>query len=179
MPSQKKIEQVKNLTQKLKEANSIVLLDYQGLTHQQLSGLRKKLKEVGSTLSVTKNSLLKLALKSSHFPFPTSHFPLTGPTATLFITTDPISPLKTLSNFISDFGLPKIKIGVLDGEIAQKERILELANLPPREILSTEVIAALKAPNQRLTLALAWNLQKLNLIIKKISFIKAGKVEMN
>lgn len=67
MPSEKKIDQVKNLTERLKEAKSVVLVDYQGLTHPQLSELRKRLESGGGSLMVTKNTLLKLALKSSTY----------------------------------------------------------------------------------------------------------------
>lgn len=169
MPSKKKIEQVKDLTEKLKKAKSVVLVDYKGLTHQQLADLRAKLKEAGSSLMVTKNTLVKLALESSHFSLPSSHFPLAGPTATLCIKEDTLPTLKTLTQFTTEFGLPQIKIGILEGEIVDKEKIVKLATLPSKDILITQVVWGLKAPTQRLVLALNWNLQKLTIVLKRMS----------
>lgn len=169
MVAQKKIDQVKNLTEKLKEAKSVVFVNYQGLTHEQLALLRKKLKEVGGFLMVTKNTLLKLALKSSHHELPTTSHELSGPTATLFIPDDPIPPLKVLANFLNEFSLPEIKMGIFEGELVSKERALRLATLPPREVLAAQVVGGLKAPTQRLAFSLAWNLQKLTHILKSIS----------
>lgn len=168
MPAPKKVEKLKNLAQKLKEADSVVLLNYQGLTHKQLSDLRKKLKEVGSLLSVTKNTLLRLALKSSHLKLPAPSDALTGPTAALFIPADPIPPLKILKEFQDEFDLPKIKIGIFKGELFSKEKVLKLATLPKKDVLTSQLVLALKSPTQRLALSLAWNLQKLTRILKSI-----------
>lgn len=168
MASEKKIEQVKKLTEKLKEADSLVLVNYKGLTHQQLVDLRKRLKETGSSLMVTKNTLLERAIKASSFQLLTSSFQLTGPTATLFIYDDPIPSLRALAQFLNEFGLPEIKIGILEGEVTSEERVLRLATLPSKEVLTAQVVSSLKAPTQRLALSLAWDLQKLNLILKAL-----------
>jgi len=171
MPSEKKIEQVKNLTEELKKAKSVVLVNYQGLTHQQLADLRNKLKEVNGSLMITKNTLLRLAL-GNQAGLPREIIEgdfLRGPTAALFITSDPIPTLKALHRFSTEFDLPKIKIGILEGEIAEKEKILRLATLPSKEILIAQVVWGLKTPSQRLTFALNWNLQKLTLVLKRMS----------
>ena len=175
MPSNKNIEQVKTLTDKLEKAESVVLVDYKGLTHQQLAELRKKLSKSGGSLAVTKNTLLKLAFKSSSYKLePNTYNLLIGPTATLFIFDNLLPTLKVLSEFSADLGLPKIKIGILEGEIAEKEKILRLASLPSKEVLLSQVIGGLKAPTQRLTFALNWNLQKLMLVLKKMSEKKSN-----
>lgn len=168
MPSQKKIEQVKDLTERLKESKSVVLVDYRGLTHQQLRDLRKKLKETGTSLMVTKNTLLKLALKNADYGLLTRDYQLEGPTAIFFIPDDPLSSLQVLDKFVKEFNLPKIKIGLLEGELALKEKILRLASLPSKEILTTQVVAYLKSPTQRLIFALNWNLRRLKTALEKI-----------
>lgn len=168
MPSKRNIDQLKTLTDKLAKAKSVVLMNYKGLTHQQLADLRKKLSEGGNSLIVTKNTLLKLALKSSFYNLEPRTYNLSGPTATLFISDNLLPTLKVLSEFSADLGLPKIKIGILEGELAEKEKILRLASLPSKDILIAQVIGGLKTPTQRLILALNWNLQKLTLVLKKI-----------
>ena len=170
MPSQKNINQLKTLTEKLEKASSVVLLDYKGLTHEQLADLRKKLIESGSSLMVTKNTLLKRAMKqwNNETTGQLTKDSFAGPTATLFVADDPLPPLKTLSQFSAGLDLPKIKIGILEGEVAEKEKILRLANLPSKEVLTAQVIGGLKAPTQRLIFALNWNLQKLMLVLKKM-----------
>lgn len=168
MPSQKKIAQVKDLTERLKKAKSVVLIDYQGLNHQQLADLRKKLKKSGGSLMVTKNTLLKLALKSSTSNLQLTTYNLRGPTATLFISDDPLPPLKTLSQFASEFDLPKIKIGLIEGELTPKEKILRLAVLPSKKALTAQLVAGLQAPTQRLIFALNWNLRRLKIALEKI-----------
>lgn len=169
MPSQKKIEQVKNLTDKLKSSQSVVLVDYQGLTHQQLADLRKRLHETKSSLMITKNTLLKLAFKSGNYGLLTSDYGLIGPTATLFMAADPMPSLKALHQFVAELGLPKIKIGILEGEVVLKENLVRLATLPSKEVLLSQVVAGLKSPTWRLTFALAWSLRKLTLVLKKLS----------
>ena len=166
MPAQKRIERLQKLTERLKEASSFVLLNYQGLTHRQLATLRAKLKKVGSVLMVTKNTLLERAIKDSSYSLPS---PLSGPTATLFIGGDPIAPLKALKEFQDEFSLPKIKIGILEGRFAEKEKILKLAHLGSKEALVTQLVLGLKSPSQRLIFSLKGNLQKLIFILKSRS----------
>lgn len=164
MKKDKKIKVLEELKEKLGKAKSFVLADYRGLTHQQLEEIKKGLRQAQAELLVTKNTLLRLALgKKEEIE---SH--LAGPTVVLFSYEDGIAPLGVLAKFIKTFGLPQIKIGVLDNKILSSEEILHLASLPSREVLMGTLIARLKSPLFRTHYALNWNLYKLSLILKGV-----------
>jgi large subunit ribosomal protein L10 len=73
-----------------------------------------------------------------------------------------------VGKFIKTFGLPKIKVGVIGEKVLSSEEILQLAALPSREILLATLLTRLKSPLNGLNYSLAWNLQKLVLVLKRI-----------
>ena len=146
----------------------MVLADYRGLTHQQLEGLKKALKNVEAELVVTKNTLLKRAMGSSAYTLDT----LEGPTATLFAYGDILTPLKELAKIIRLLKLPVIKLAFLEGKILTGEETLKLATLPPRDVLIAQVVLGMKAPIFGLHHALNWNIQKLVMTLKTIEKTK-------
>lgn len=166
MKKENKVKVVEELKEKLSKAKSFVLTDYRGLTHRQIEKIKRALKETGADFLVTKNTLLTLALQQipdSKFQIPD----LTGPTATLFSYQDEIAPLSTLARFIKNFGLPKIKVGILGEKVLTGEEILRLASLPSREVLLTQLVRSLRSPFYRTTYTLNWNIQKLILVLNK------------
>lgn len=163
MKKELKIKTIESLKEKLAKAKSFVLADYRGLTHHQLEEMKKAVKEVGAEFIVTKNTLLKLSLPSSIIQNLSSS--LAGPTATLFSYQDEIAPLPILAKFIKNFGLPKIKIGVLGEKVLSSEEITRLASLPSKEVLVAQLIGQLKSPFYGLHRVLSWNTSKLVLIL--------------
>ena len=93
MPAQSKIDQVKDVTDKLTAAKSAALIQYQGLTALDISDLRDKVRASGGRIEVIKNRLITLALKNLNIELPET---LTGPTAIAFSNDDEISPLKEI-----------------------------------------------------------------------------------
>lgn len=166
MKKQQKIKIVEELKEKLAKAKSLVLTDYRGLTHQQLEQIKKGLKTVGAEFLVTKNTLLKISL-TGNIPTKLNDF-LTGPTAVLLSYEDEIAPLSPLSKFIKNFGLPKIKIGIIGDKDYTAEEILKLAALPSKEILQATLVTRLKSPIYGLHYALNYNLTKLAFVLKNI-----------
>lgn len=169
---QKKIDTVFSLAERLKKSHSLVLTDYQGLTHRQLEELRKLLAKVQGDFMVVKNTLLMKALKTSDFRFPTSDFPINGPTALLVAHRDELSPLQKLAQFIKESGLPKIKLGFFFNQVLKAEEVNKLSLLPPRNILLLQLVSSLKSPLCTFYLALSWNLQR---FISTLEAIKAKK----
>src|SRR3990167_11224473 len=95
MATTKKIETVKAIFDKLSKANSVVLTNYQGLTHKQLEDLRKLLKTKNAEFVITKNTLLLRALgEFLHLDKP--DLDLSSQTATMFSYEDEVEPLKLL-----------------------------------------------------------------------------------
>lgn len=172
MPTQRKIETVQKLGENLKKAKSLVLVDYQGLTHKQLEDLRKTLREFGADFSVTKNSLLKRALESTNYKLPTTDY-LTGPTAILLTYEENLAPLKEIAKFIRSFQLPTIKVGIWEGKLLSGEDLLSLAQLPTKEVLLGQLTWQLKAPLAELVYVLNGNIQKLVFTLNAVGKTKS------
>ncbi len=175
MPSQKNIQALENLKDKLSRSKAVVFADYKGLNVGQITDLRQKVKEIGGELKVTKNTLLKRALKE-YEPRATSHEPfLTGPTATLFAYEDEVAPIKALYEFSQENGLPKFKAGFLGEEFLSAARVTELGQLPEKEILLAKVVGAVNAPLSGLVNVLQGNMRKLVVVLKEIQKNKSDK----
>lgn len=175
---QEKEQIVAKLSEKIEKAKGIVFTNYQGLTHKQLESLKKSLKSLNAELVVAKNTLLKIALKSSKLGAMSSEkisSALQNPTAALFVYDDVIAPLKQIAKTLKLLGLPAspaggptIKFGILDNQALTGDQLLRLAALPSREVLLAQVVSGLKSPIFGLHRALSWNLQKLVMILKAI-----------
>ena len=172
-----KEETVKNITDKLSKAKSVVFADYKGMTMKQLSDLRKKLREVNSEFSVTKNTLLKLSLKNSkiHPPAGRPNDNLEGPIATLFAYDDEITPIKLLVKALKDAGLGSVKMGFLGQETLDAGKVNQLAILPSKDELRGKTVGVLAAPLQGMVSVLQGNLRNLVYALNQIQKSKGGE----
>lgn len=166
MATQKKIDTVAELTDKLLKAKTFVLADYRGLKHKQLEELRKLLKNVEGEFVVAKNRLFKRALRedSGHALGDKakeleSHLHET--TALLFSYADEVVPLKELLKFFKIAGFGKAKAGYFDGQVFGEAQVMRLSTIPSRQVLLTQLAGQLNAPIQGLHRALSWNLSEL------------------
>ena len=163
---QKKMAIVAQVSEKVGKARAMVFTNYQGLTHKQLEELKKALKKTNAELSVTKNTLLRIALKDHNISDIADK--LQSPTATIFAYDDPIAPLKELTKMIKRLKLPAIKFGMIEGKVLFEKDVVRLSTLPPKEVLIGQFVSNLKAPLYGLHRALSWNLQKLVLTLSAI-----------
>lgn len=124
---------IDEITSKAKEAAGFVVFEYQGLTVAETNELRRQLRETGSELKIYKNTLTKRALDTLNIDLGEE---LNGPKAMVF-GTDAIAPVKTLSDFAKNHPAINIKIGYVDGSIADKELLATYASIPSREGLYT------------------------------------------
>ena len=159
MATQKKIDQVKELTTKLEKAKDLVLTDYTGLTHKQLEELRRALKKTQAELTIPKNTLLKRALTEVKKSISDTH--LQGATATLFAYADEVAPLKALIKFFKDATHGTVRAGLLGTNELNAAEIERLSTLPSREQLLSQLVGQLEAPLYGLHNALSWNIRKL------------------
>lgn len=162
MRKQDKIFTVQNLAEKLKEAKSLVLIDYRGLTVEQTGQLRNLVKKAGGELTVVKNTLLKLALKD------TENLELTGPTAIIIAYEDELAPLKKIAEFARSIGIPSFKSGIWEGKVLSKDEIETLSLLPEKNELINQLLNILTSPTARLVNLISKNPTKLILILKKM-----------
>ena len=163
--------QVSELIQMLSETKSLVLTNYMGLTHKQMETLKKELRAVNSSFNVTKNSLFKIALEKSEFKNKIQNLDqvLENPTAALFIKGDPMESLKKLAKAMKSFGLPKVKVGIIDGNALDETSIIKLSSLPSKEVLIAQLAGMLNSPIARFTFVLNANLQKLVIVLNEVS----------
>lgn len=139
-----KEETVKSLAEKIKRAKTMAFADYHGLTVNQIADLRRKIKEAGGELIVTKNTLLSRALESSDLR--STILDLTGPTATVFAYEDEISPIKTIADFAKTLNVPKFKFGFFDQSFLDAAGLESLAKIPSMPALQAQFVGALASP---------------------------------
>lgn len=166
MVNPKKKDIVAKLQERLKKTKSLVLVDYTGLSVLQQEKLRKAVKEAGGEFTVTKNTLLKLALENSQFS--KLNFQIAGPTAMLFAFKDEIAPIKVLVQFSEKFELPQLKIGAFEGKLMEKEAILELAKIPARTELLAKLVYLLQSPINGFVHVLSSDTRKLVFILSNL-----------
>lgn len=168
-----KQDSVTKLQDKLSRAKALVFADYKGLKMSQLSDLRKKLREQQAEFSITKNTLLELALQNSNVK--TQMLKLEGPVATLFAYDDEISPIKTLVKTFQDLTLGKVKSGFLGTEELTEQKIIQLSALPAKDELRGKTIGVLAAPLQGMLSVLNGNLRNLVYALNQIRISKGGE----
>jgi large subunit ribosomal protein L10 len=166
-----KVVLVDNLVEELKDAKSLVLVNYTGLNVKSQQELKKRLKEAGARMIVVKNTLLKRAIESAKIDnkVATDEI-LSGQTALVIADEDPIAPIQILGKFAKENELPKFKVGIVDGSFQDSESLSKLSTLPGRDVLLGQVLGALMSPQYGLVGTLQGNIQKLLFILKQ----KAG-----
>jgi len=135
---EKKQNIIDEISNKVKESASVVFFEYQGLTVTETNELRRKLRENGSDFKVYKNTLATRALSSLNIDLGT----LEGPKAIAF-GSDTIAPIKALSEFSKKHPALELKVGIVDGEVADIDMLNKLAAIPSRDTLLTMVAAGL------------------------------------
>lgn len=170
---QQKEDLVVKFSDKLNRANSIVFVDYQGLTMAQLSDIRSKLAEIGAELTVTKNNLLKIALKEQKIEL--SDDILKGPIATLFGFADEIAPIKVVAKELKDLKIGSIKAGILDGELLDQYAVVKLSQLPSKDELRAKIVGSLASPLYGMVNVLQGNLRNLVYALEQIRKSKGGE----
>ena len=141
MDRNQKEEVVRGLQESLAKACGTFLVDYMGLNVESLTKLRRELREANIEFQVVKNRLLSIACEGTDTAVLKDYF--AGPSA-LAISYDDISvPAKVLTKFSQDYEALKIKIGQINGQIIDVPAIKKLAQLPPREVVLSQLLFSL------------------------------------
>lgn len=135
---------VQEITDKLKNSMSVVVVDYRGLTVSEVTDLRKQLRDNGVDFKVYKNTLTRRAVENAGLT-ELNEF-LTGPNAIAFCESDVIAPAKVLHTFSKDHEALEIKAGVLEGVYAPVEDVKAIATLPSKDGLVSMLLSVLQAP---------------------------------
>lgn len=148
----KKAQLVEEVAAKFKDAVSAVIVDYRGLTVEEVTNLRRQLREAGVEMKVIKNGILTRAAKEAGLEGLDEVF--TGPTAVAFSNEDAVAPAKILNDFSKEAEALEIKGGVIEGKVASIETIKELATLPNRDGLLSMLLSVLQAPVRNVAYAI-------------------------
>ena len=152
LPSEKVLENkkamVKQLTERLQNAQAGVLADYRGLTVEQDTELRRKLREANVEYTVLKNSIIRFAAKEVGLEDLDSV--LEGPTAIATSNDDVISPAKVLCDFAKGNDLLEIKAGFVEGKVISIDEVKQYASIPSKEVLISKMMGSLQSPISKL-----------------------------
>lgn len=131
----------------------LLVADYGGMTVPQLETLRAKLAETGAKFHVAKNTFVRNAAASLKYPEALAGF-LTGQTAIVTGEADVCAAAKLLKEAGKGKQTPKIRGGVIEGELLDSAKVIALAELPPKDVLRAQLLGVLNQPAQRLVTVL-------------------------
>lgn len=161
-----KQEIVSQLKEDLNGITTVFLCDFKGLTVEKDTVVRKKLRDSGSSYTVVKNSLLKLAFSGTDLDQVDDH--LKGNTALAFNPTDVIGLAKLIRDMAKEHEAFKFKAGVVEGRVIDVSGLDALANMPPKEVLVSKLMYMLNYPVQGLATALSGISRNLVVVLDQI-----------
>ena len=135
---------IEEIAGQIKDAQSVVLVDYRGLTVEEDTRLRKELREAGVTYKVYKNTMMNFAFKGTDFESLAPN--LEGPSAIAISTTDATAPARVLSKFAKTAPKLELKAGVVEGTYYDAAGIEEVAKVPTRNELLAKFLGSIQSP---------------------------------
>jgi large subunit ribosomal protein L10 len=145
---------VSEITEKIKNAQSIIAVHYSGLTVEEVTKLRAQCREAGVDYCVLKNTLVRRALDDMDIHGWDDV--LEGPTAYAFGTKDAVAPAKIICDFIDKAKNDhmSVKIGLMGTEVMDVNAVKALASLPSREELLARLVGSLNSSIAKLVYVL-------------------------
>lgn len=159
--------EVADLAARLRGAALVALADYQGITVEEATRLRRVMRRAGGRFVVHKNTLIRLAAKEAGLDGLEGS--LAGNTGVATAEGDPVAVAKALVEFANDVERFRVKAAVLEGAAIPLARLKELADLPSREVLIARLIGAIQAPLRGIASIAAAPLRGLATVVKKAS----------
>ena len=135
---------VQAIADDIKDAQSVVLVDYRGLTVAQDTELRKQLREAGVIYKVCKNTMMKRAFEGTEFAGLEEY--LEGPSALVVSKDDATAPARIICKFAKTAEALEVKAGVVEGNVYDAAGINELSKVPSREELLSKLLGSLQSP---------------------------------
>lgn len=135
---------IQEISESVKDAQSVVVVDYRGLTVEQDTQLRRELREAGVTYKVYKNTMMNFAFKGTDYEALAPV--LEGPSAIAISTDDATAPARILSKFAKNAPALEIKAGVVEGTFYDANGMKAVASVPSREELLSKLLGSLQSP---------------------------------
>lgn len=163
MPSAKilaqKQKELTELVNKMKNSTAGVLVNYQGITVEDDTTLRRALRKAGVDYQVYKNTMTSRACDETGYTGMKAY--LKGMIA-LAVSSDPVAPAKILREYANKIETFEIKAGFVDGQVIDREGVLALADIPSKEGLIAKLLGSLQAPLYGLAYVLQAKIDKEN-----------------
>lgn len=146
MPTAAKQTTITSLVEELGQIQGAIVTDYRGLTVEEITKLRRKLRPVGGRYQIVKNTLLKIAMNERQLPDLGGM--LEGPTAVLFAEGDPVEATKILTAFVKELrkNIPEVKGGFLGARVMNAADVANLATLPSRDQILGNLVGTIQSP---------------------------------
>ena len=135
---------VQEISEQIKDAQSVVVVDYRGLTVAEDTQLRKQLREAGVAYKVYKNTLVNFAIKGTDFESLSDV--LEGPNSFAISTTDATAPARVIAKFAKTAPALEIKAGVVEGTFYDADGMKAIATIPSREELLSKFLGSIQSP---------------------------------
>ena len=135
---------VQEISEQVKDAATVVAVDYRGLTVAEDTALRKQLREAGVTYKVYKNTMMNFAFKGTDFE--ALKDVLEGPSAIAISKDDATAPARIIAKFAKTAPKLEIKAGVVEGTFYDAKGMEAIANVPSREELLSKLLGSLQSP---------------------------------
>lgn len=135
---------VQEISENVKDAQSVVVVDYRGLTVAEDTQLRRELREAGVTYKVYKNTMMNFAFKDTDFESLSDV--LEGPSAIAISKEDATAPARVLAKFAKDAPALEIKAGVVEGTYYDADGMKAIASVPSRDELLSKLLGSIQSP---------------------------------
>ena len=169
-----KVEAIGLLKEMIGGSNDFVFAEYRGLTVEQITNVRKLLREKGATLHVVKNNFARIAFEELGYTKDVEPA-LSGPTAVTFVKADSNEVVKVLLDFAKEVPALKVKGALVDKSFMGESSVAAFSKLPGKKQLIAMLLSTMNGPAQNLVYVLNAIPTKLVRVLKAIEEKKAGE----
>jgi len=161
---------VNSLSNELKEASSVVLVNFEKMNVSSQQELKSQLAKSNAKMKVAKNTLTKIAIEKAGLPneLGTDEI-LKGQTAIVMASDDPVSPIQILGKYNKTSDLAAMKAGFVDGNFQNSEGLIKISKLPSKQELYAQVVGSVMSPLYGVVNVLNANMQKLVYVLSEAS----------
>lgn len=135
---------IEEISENIKDAKSVVLVDYRGLTVEEDTNFRKQLREANITYKVYKNTMMNFAFKGTDCEKLSDQ--LAGPSAIAISKEDATAPARVIAKFAKSAKALEIKAGIVEGEFYDAAGIMEVSKIPSRDELLSRLLGSMQSP---------------------------------
>lgn len=142
-----KTKQTKDVRERILKQKSVIFVDFSRVSSKEMFGLRKSLKEAGCSLKIAKKTLIRIAFGQSNISFWNKiKASVPGQMALVFGMEDEIAPARISNKFAKTQENFKILGGIFENRFINREKVLELAGIPPRNELLGRLAGSIASP---------------------------------